>query len=72
MHQTFYSSHWDLENQIFSLFLVVKMDANYAEMCRVGTCNLEADFQQVYLVQFFWIFHNIIMKSQTLEFSKEK
>ena len=40
-----------LKNQIFSLFLIVKMNANYAETFRVG--NLEADFQQVTLVQFF-------------------
>ena len=32
------------------------MKANYAEICRVG--NLEADFQQVMLVQIFWNFHN--------------
>ena len=47
-------------NQIFSLFPTVKMHANYAEICRVG--NLEADFQQVLLVQFFWNFHNIVVK----------
>ena len=41
---------------------MVKMNANYAEICRVG--NLEADFQQVPLVQIFWNFHNIIMKHQ--------
>ena len=37
-----YSSHCFLKNQIFSLFPIVKMNANYAEICRVG--NLEADF----------------------------
>ena len=46
------------------------MNANYAEICRVG--NLEADFQQVRLVQFFWNFHNIIVKLQKFKFSKEK
>ena len=46
------------------------MNANYAEICRVG--NLEADFQQVWLVQFFLNFHNIIVKLQTFKFSKEK
>ena len=51
MHKKFYSSHWFLKNQVFSLFPIVKMNANYAEICRVG--NLEADFQQVPLVQFF-------------------
>ena len=39
------------KNQIFSLFLIVKMNANYAEICRVG--NLEADLEQVPFVQFF-------------------
>ena len=30
------------------------MNASYAEICRVGT--LEVDFQQVLLVHFFWKF----------------
>ena len=51
MHKKFYSSQWFLKNQIFSLFPIVKMNANYEEICRVG--NLEADFQQVLLVHFF-------------------
>ena len=42
---------WFLNNPIFSLFPMVKMNENYAEICRVG--NLEADFQQALLVQFF-------------------
>ena len=37
MHKKFYSRHWFLKNQIFSLFpLVKKMNANYAEICSVG------------------------------------
>ena len=52
-----------LKNQIFSLFPIVKMNANYAEICRVGN----ADFQQVQLVQFFWNFHNIIVKLQKIQ-----
>ena len=51
MQKKFYASHWFLKNQVFSLFPIVKMNVNYAEICRVG--NLEADFQQVPLVQFF-------------------
>ena len=47
----FYSSHWFLKNQIVSL---LKTDVNYAEIRRVS--NLEADFQQVSLVQFSEIF----------------
>ena len=43
MHKMFYFSHW-LKNQIFSLFLIVKMNANYEEICRVG--NLEAVFNK--------------------------
>ena len=54
MHKKFYSSHWFLKNQIFLLFPLVKMDVNYAEICWVG--NLEADFQQVSLVQSSEIF----------------
>ena len=39
-------------NYSFYVFIpMVKMNANYAEICRVG--NLEADFQQVLLVHFF-------------------
>ena len=41
----FYSSHWFLRNQIFSLLPIVKMNVNYAEISKVG--NLEAAFQQV-------------------------
>ena len=42
MYKKFYSSHcFFLKNQIFSLFPIVKMNANYAEICRV--INLEAD-----------------------------
>ena len=44
-------------------FPIVKMNANYAEICRVG--DLERDFWQVLLVQFFWIFfYNIVVKHQ--------
>ena len=47
-----YSSHCFLRNQIFSLFPIVKMIANYAEICsKVG--NLEADFQQVNKLRLF-------------------
>ena len=37
--------------EYFHFFPIVKMNANYAEISRVG--NLEADFQKVPLVQFF-------------------
>ena len=51
MHKKVYSSHYFVKNQIFSLFTIVKMNANNAEICRVG--NLEVNFQQVLLVHFF-------------------
>ena len=51
MHKKFYSCHWFLKNQIFSLFPIVKLNANYAEICRVG--NVESDYQQVPLVHFY-------------------
>ena len=41
---------WFLKDQIFSFFPIIKINANYTEICRVG--NLEADVQ-VPLVQFF-------------------
>ena len=47
----FYSSQCFSKYQIFSLFPIVKMNTNSAEICRVG--YLEADFQQVLLVHFF-------------------
>ena len=46
------------------------MNANYAEIYRVG--NLETKFQQVPLVQFFWIYYNIVVKHQQFQFTKEK
>ena len=36
MHKKFYSSHWFLKNQVFSFFPIVKVNANYAEICRLG------------------------------------
>ena len=51
-----------LKNQIFSLFPIVKMNANYSEICRVG--NLEADFQQILPVQFLKKNYNIVAKHQ--------
>ena len=63
MHKKFYCSHW-LKKQIFPLFLIVKMDTNYAELCRVG--NFGADFQQVPLVQLFCNFHNFVAKHNNL------
>ena len=52
MQKQFYSGQWYLKDQIFSLFPIVKMNANYAEICRVG--NLEADFQHILLAHFFF------------------
>ena len=46
------------------------MNANYAEIYRVGT--LEADLQYVQLVEFLWNFHNIVVKHQKFRFNKEK
>ena len=46
------------------------MNATNEEICRVG--DLEAYFQQVLLVHFFWIFYNIVVKHQLFKFSKEK
>ena len=62
MHKKFYSNRWFSKKQIFRLFPIVKMNANYVEICRVW--NLEADFQQVPLFHFLWNFHNIVVKYQ--------
>ena len=57
----FYCSHWFKKKKIkYFHFTIVKMNANYAEICRVG--NVEADFQQVLLVQFSLNFHNVVVK----------
>ena len=45
MYEKFHSSHRFLKNQIFSLFPIVKIRPNRAEICRVG--KLEPDFQLV-------------------------
>ena len=65
MHKKFYSSHWFLKYQVFSLFPIVKMNANYAEICRVG--NLEADFQQVPLAQFFLKFSQYCCETSIIQ-----
>ena len=51
MRRNFYSSHWYLKIKYFHFFPTVKMNANYADICKVG--NTKADFQEVPLVQFF-------------------
>ena len=50
MHTKFYSSPWFLKKENIFTFSRSKMNANYAEIFRVGTYNLVADFQQVPLV----------------------
>ena len=62
MYKKFYSNHLFSKNRIFSLFPIVKMNANYAVISRIGI--LEADFQQVLFVHFFKYFHNIVVKHQ--------
>ena len=42
------------------------MNANYAEICRVG--NLEADFQQVPLVQFVLKFSQYCCETPIIQF----
>ena len=48
MHTKFYSSPWFLKKENIFTFSRSKMNANYAEIFRVG--NSVADFQQVPLV----------------------
>ena len=57
-------------NQTFSLFPIVKMNANLAEICRVG--NLEADFQQVLLIDFFLKFSQYCCKISIIQIQKRK
>ena len=56
MHKKLYSYQCFLKNQIvsFFFFLLEKMNANYAKICRVG--HLMADFQQSPLGLFFFFF----------------
>ena len=70
MHKKFYSSHCFLKNQIFSLFRIVKMHTNYAEICRVG--NLVADFQQVLLVLFFFKFSQYCCETSIIQMQQRK
>ena len=62
MHKKFYASHLFFFKIKQHTFPIVRMNANYAEICRVD--NLEADFQQVVLVHLFCNFHNIVVKHQ--------
>ena len=52
MREKFYSSHWLIKKKkkIF-FFSIVKVNENYAEICRVG--NMEADFNKFRLFNFF-------------------
>ena len=70
MHKKFYCSHCFLKNQIFSLFPIVKMNANYGEICRVG--NLEADFQLVPLVHFFLKFSQYFCETSIIKIQRRK
>ena len=45
------------------------MSANYAEICRIG--NLEADFQQIPLVQFSEIFTKMLQNINNLNSVKK-
>ena len=54
MYEQFYSSHWFKKNQIFSVFPIVKMKPNHAEIRRVG--NLEPIFNKFPMFIFSEIF----------------
>ena len=71
MHKNFYSGQcFFFKNQIFSLFPIVKMNANYAEICREG--NLEADFQQVLHVHFFLKFPQYCCETSMIQIQQRK
>ena len=70
MYKKFYFSYWFLKNQIFSLFPIVKLKPNHAEICRVG--NLEPNFQQVPLVQFFLKFSQYCCKMSIIQIQQRK
>ena len=69
MHKTFYSRHGFFKNQIFSLFPILKMNTNHAEICRVD--NLEADFQEILLVQFFLKFSQYSCETSILQIQQK-
>ena len=46
------------------------MNANYAEICRIG--NLEADFQQVQLVHFFLKFPQCCCETSIIKIQQRK
>ena len=56
--------------QIFSLFLIVKMNANYVEICWVG--NLEVDFQQAPFAHFFLKFSQYCCETLIIWNSEKK
>ena len=53
-----------------SLFPIVKFNAIYADICRVG--NLQADFQQVSLVQFFLKFSQYCCQTSIIQIQQRK
>ena len=75
MHKKFYSSHSFFVFFVFFFFVCVcvcvfksiiftfsQVKNDNKLYCSVG--NLETDFQQVPLAQFFWPFHSIVLKRQ--------
>ena len=58
-----------LINQIFSLFPIVKMNANYAEICRVG--NMVVIFNKFRLFIFSKIFTILLLNINNLKSAKK-
>ena len=70
MCKKFYSSQWFLKNPIFSLFPIVKMNKNYAEICRVG--NLEAEFLTSSACSIFLKFSQYCCETSIIQIQQRK
>ena len=68
--KTFYSSYCILRTEIFSFFPIVKMNANYAEFCRVG--KLEVRFSTSSACSFFLIFSQYCCETSKIQIQERK
>ena len=65
MHKKFFSNHCFSKHQVFSLFPIVKMNANYTEICLVGS------FRKCYLFNFSEIFTILLWSINNSNSSKK-
>ena len=70
MRKKFYSSQWFLKNPIFSLFPIVQMNDNYAEIHRVG--NLGGRFSTSSACSIFLKFSQYCCETSMIQSQQRK